>query len=578
MKKEELIKGIEVARGDSKADLLIKNGKILDLGSGKIREEDLAISGKWIAGIGKDYEGEEVVDAKGAYILPGLMDAHIHIESSYLSPEEFARTVVPCGTTTVIADPHEIVNVTGFEGLRYMLDAASKSPLKIEYMMPSCVPATDFETAGAKIQAKDLVEPLKDERILGLAELMNFPGVIFRDPEVIEKIMVTKEANKPIDGHAPGLLGKDLNAYAYAGILGDHECSSLEEMDERLKCGMYVLLRQGSSCHDLERLFPGVNEKNYSRCLFCSDDRQAQTLVEKGHLNEHLQLAVSMGMDPLIAVRMASLNTAEAFGLKDRGGLFPGRSADFFLAEDLKDFRALAVYIDGKLVAKDGKYLPKVERADASLVKNSFHLKDFSEERLKFHIKSPSVRVIEVMPDGVLTKKGEAKVKTDAKGDIILDESSDLNRLAVVERHKATGNVGLGLIRNYDLKVGAIAVSIAHDSHNIICAGKDTKEMALAIDELCKQKGGVVLVRDGKVINSLPLPIGGLMSDQDANWVAKRLAAVEKDAHEKLGISQKIDPVMTLTFMSLPVIPELKLTDLGLFDVINFLPVSLEIE
>lgn len=578
MTKEELLRLIETAGGKRKADIVIKNGKIVDLGAGKIRQEDLAICGRRIAGIGPDYEGEKVLDAEGAYILPGLMDAHIHIESSYLSPEAFAQAVVPWGTTTVIADPHEIVNVAGLAGLRYMQEAASKTPLKIEYMVPSCVPSTAFETTGASLFAKDLAGPLMEKGIAGLAELMNFPGVLNGDPDILDKIMAAKSAGKPIDGHAPGLLGKGLCAYASAGILADHESSTLEEMDQRLKCGMRVLIRQGSSCHDLENLLPGVNAKNYSRCLFCSDDRQAQTLREKGHLNEHLKLAVSMGLDPLMAVSMASLNTAEAFGLGDRGALFPGRAADFILVEDLKDFLPRQVFIDGRLVAKDGKYLPDLVRADASQVKNSFHLKNFSEERLKFHLKKDQVKVIEVLPGGVLTKKSKARLALDEAGDVLLGIDQDLCRLAVVERHKGTGNVGLGLIGAYGLRKGAIAVSIAHDSHNIICCGKDPREMAMAIEELARQEGGIVLVLDGQVLSRLPLPIGGLMSDQDADFVAARLADLEKAAHEKLGVSPAIDPVMTLSFMSLAVIPELKLTDLGLFDVSQFRLVPLEDE
>lgn len=578
MTKEELTQLILTARGGRKADLVIKNGKILDLGSGAIREEDLAVCGRRIAGIGPDYEGEKVLDAKGAYILPGLMDAHIHIESSYLSPEAFAQAVVPWGTTTVIADPHEIVNVAGLKGLKYMQEAAAKTPLKIEYLIPSCVPSTAYETAGAKLSAKDLAGPLKEDELLGLAELMNFPGVLYSDPDVMEKIMAAKSAHKLIDGHAPGLLGKDLNAYASAGILADHECSSLEEMDQRLKCGMRVMIRQGSSCHDLEKLLPGVNEKNYHRCLFCSDDRQARTLREKGHLNEHLRLAVSMGLDPLMAVAMASLNTAEAFGLNDRGGLFPGRAADFVLVRDLKSFLPLEVYIDGKLVAKEGVYLPKVERADAKSVSNSFHLQDFSADRLKFHLKTGRVKAIQVLPGGVLTKKSLIELPLDERGDAILSGEPEVSRLAVIERHQGTGNIGLGFLEKYGLKRGAIAISIAHDSHNIICCGKDPEEMAMAVLELAGQEGGIVLVLDGKVLARLPLPIGGLMSDQDADFVSTRLADLQKAAHEKLGVSSAIDPVMTLSFMSLAVIPELKLTDFGLFDVNRFELVPVEEE
>ena len=578
MTQDSLAQLIEVAAGRQPADLVIKNCQLVDVGLGKVYSSDIAISQGLIVGIGSDYEGKESLDAQGLFALPGLIDAHIHIESSYLSPEEFARLVVPRGTTSVIADPHEIVNVAGLEGLRYMQEAAAQTPLKIEYMVPSCVPATGFENAGANLKASDLEAPLADPQNLGLAELMNAPGVVYTDPEVLAKVLMAKKYDKPIDGHSPGLKGKDLSAYAAAGVMTDHECSSLEEMQDRLARGMYVLLRQGSSCHDLARLLPGVTPYNASRCLLCSDDRHASTMLEIGHLNEHLQMCVAYGLHPITAVQMASLNTAQAYNLRDRGGLFPGRAADLVLVRDLQAFEAQYVYINGQLVARDGVYLPPVQKADASAVRASFHVRDFSADRLKFQLKSRQLRVFQVLPGGVVTGSGQACLDLTPEGDVILPPDQDIVRIAVVERHHNTGNVGLGLLGNYGLRCGAIASSIAHDSHNIVVAGRDIHDMALAVEELQKQEGGAITVKDGQVLDRLPLPLGGLMSDQAGEEVARALAQLNARAHSDLGVNPAIDPVMTLSFMSLLVIPELKLSDLGLFDVKEFALVPIELE
>ncbi|HZK41695.1 MAG TPA: amidohydrolase family protein, partial [Clostridia bacterium] len=397
MKREDLKKLIDVAAGREVADLVIKNCRIVDVGSGEIRQGDIAIVQGLIAGTG-DYEGKEVLDARGLYAIPGMIDAHIHIESAFVTPEEISRLLVPFGTTTIIADPHEIANVAGLTGLAYMLDAAEKAALHIEYVVPSCVPATPFENAGAILEAEDLEGPLADERILGLGEFMNFPGIIHADPAVLDKIMAAKKANKLIDGHSPGISGKELCAYASAGILADHECSTREEMQERLANGMYILMRQGSACHNLEDLLPVVTERNARRCLLCSDDRQPKTILEEGHLDDHLRKCVKHGIHPVTAVQMASLNAAEAFGLKDRGGLFPGRRADIALVNNLGEFKAKHVFIDGVEVARDGRYLPQVERADISSVRSSVHVKDFSIDKLKLNLKSPKVHVIDILP------------------------------------------------------------------------------------------------------------------------------------------------------------------------------------
>lgn len=566
---------IDVAAGREPADLVIKNCRLVDVGLGEVREADIAFVDGLIAGTGS-YEGKETLDAQGLYALPGLIDAHIHIESAFVTPEEISRLLVPFGTTTIIADPHEIANVAGIQGINYMLEAASQAALHIEYVVPSCVPATPFENAGAVLEAKDLEGPLADDRILGLGEFMNFPGIIYADPAVLDKLVASKRHKKLIDGHSPGITGKDLCAYASAGILADHECSTREEMHERLQNGFYILMRQGSACHNLEDLLPLVTARNARRCLLCSDDRQPKTILEEGHLDDHLRRCVQFGIDPVTAVQMATLNAAEAFGLKDRGGIFPGRRADVTLVNNLTGFQARYVFIDGKLTAQDGVYLPPVKRADISAVRSSVHVKDFSIDRLRLNLKKDRVHVIDILPGGVVTGKGVTQVKRDAAGDFIYDPAQDVVKLAVIERHRQTGNVAVALLRGYGIKRGAVALTIAHDSHNIITAGVSDQDMAFAVEELISQEGGVVLVRDGQVLARLPLPVGGIMSDQSGEWVNDKLIELHETALAELGVSPQVEPIMTLCFMALPVIPHLKLTDMGLFDVSRFDFIPLE--
>lgn len=566
---------IDVAAGREPADLVIKNCRLVDVGLGEVREADIAFVDGLIAGTGS-YEGKETLDAQGLYALPGLIDAHIHIESAFVTPEEISRLLVPFGTTTIIADPHEIANVAGIQGINYMLEAAGLAALHIEYVVPSCVPATPFENAGAVLEAKDLEGPLADDRILGLGEFMNFPGIIYADPAVLDKLVASKRHKKLIDGHSPGITGKDLCAYASAGILADHECSTREEMHERLQNGFYILMRQGSACHNLEDLLPLVTARNARRCLLCSDDRQPKTILEEGHLDDHLRRCVQFGIDPVTAVQMATLNAAEAFGLKDRGGIFPGRRADVTLVNNLADFKARYVFIDGKLTAQDGVYLPPVKRADISAVRSSVHVKDFSIDRLRLNLKKDRVHVIDILPGGVVTGKGVTQVKRDAAGDFIYDPAQDVVKLAVIERHRQTGNVAVALLRGYGIKRGAVALTIAHDSHNIITAGVSDQDMAFAVEELISQEGGVVLVRDGQVLARLPLPVGGIMSDQSGEWVNDKLIELHETALAELGVSPQVEPIMTLCFMALPVIPHLKLTDMGLFDVSRFDFIPLE--
>lgn len=573
--REGLAHLIDVAAGRVPADTVIRNCGIVDVCSGEIIEGDLAICDGKIAGIGS-YDGKEIVDGQGMFAAPGFIDSHIHIESSYVTPEEISRLLVPHGGTTIIADPHEIVNVCGLRGLDYMLDAAKNTALDIQYMLPSCVPATPFEHAGAVIDAQAMEEPVKRREILGLGEFMNFPGILGADGPTLDKIVLAQEQGKVIDGHAPAVNGKDLNAYCCTGILADHECATVEEMHDRIRNGMYVMLREGSACHNLRTMLKGVTPGNASRCVLCSDDRQPRTMLHEGHLDNHLRICVEEGLDPIIAIRMATINAAECFRLHDRGMLAPGKRADIVLLEDLKDFRVRKVWTAGQLTAVDGKYLPEVTHVDASAVKGSVVLKDFSAEKLRMHLKSSHVNVIGILPGGVVTEKQTAHIQLDEAGDFVRDPETDLVKVAVVERHQSTGNVALGFLRGYGIKFGAVALSIAHDSHNIIVVGVSDEEMACAVEALQKQEGGIVLVKDGQVIESMPMPIAGLMSDQSGEWVDQKLTAIHEKAYRELGVNPDVEPVMTLCFMSLAVIPEVKLTDMGLFDVTKFSFIPLE--
>lgn len=577
MTKQELKKLIDVAAGRIPADTVIKNCRVVDVYSGTVTQGDIALCDGRIAGVGA-YEGTEVVDAEGRYAAPGFIDSHIHIESSYVMPEEISRLLVPHGAATIIADPHEIVNVCGIRGLDYMMEAAEDAALDIKYMLPSCVPATPFENAGAVIDAEQMCEPITRENILGLGEFMNYVGVIGADDAVLDKLLVAINSGKLIDGHAPTVMGNDLNAYCAPGIRGDHECATVEEMQARIARGMYVLLRQGSACHNLRPLLKGVTPENSRRCLLCSDDRQPKTIFSEGHIDNHLRICVEEGLDPISAIRMATLNAAECWHLNDRGAIAPGLRADIVLLDDLKDFRVRKVWLAGKLCAEDGGYLPEVHRHDISAVKGSVHLKDFSVERLRLPLKSDYAHVIQLVPGGVVSENRIARISRDENGEFRRDPAVDIVKVAVVERHKCTGNVAVALLGGYGIQHGAVALSVAHDSHNIITVGVSDEEMACAVEALAEQEGGIVLVRDGKVIERMPMPVAGLMSDQSGQWVDEKLTAIHEAAFRELGIAGDVEPVMTLCFMSLPVIPELKLTDMGLFDVTKFCFTPVEAE
>ena len=575
MDKNQLKKLIETAAGRIPADLVIKNCRAVNVFSGTITEGDIAVCGGLIAGVGK-YSGLTETDAEGRYASPGFIDSHIHIESSYVSPEEIGRMLVPHGGTTIIADPHEIVNVCGIRGLDYMIEAARHTKLDIKYMLPSCVPATPYETSGAVIEAADMEAPIARPEILGMGEFMNYPGILACDDAALDKILLGHRAGKPIDGHVCGLYGKALSAYAAAGIRADHESDSAFEAEGRLERGLYVMLREGSACHNLRENLKAVTPENSRRFVLCSDDRQPKTMLTLGHLDNHLRICVEEGIDPVTAIRMATLNASECFGLRDRGAIAPGYRADIVLLDDLRDFRVTKVWIAGELCADNGVYLPPVQKSSIDPVRGSVVLRDLSEEKLRMHLSSGHVNVIRVLPGGVVTERSEAVVRLTDDGDFIRDPDKDLVKIAVIERHIGTGNVSTALLEGYGLKEGAIAVSVAHDSHNIIAVGADNAEIYTAIKQLEAQEGGIVLVHRGRVLDCMPMPIAGLMSDQSGEWVRDRLESIHEKAHRVLGVAPDVEPVMTLTFMSLAVIPELKLTDQGLFDVTNFRFIPLE--
>ena len=569
MDREKLVNLINVASGKEEPDYIIRNAKIIDVYNCKIIEEDIAIKDGLIAGIGK-YKAKNIVDAGGKYVSPGFIDGHVHIESSCTSPEEFGKITIPHGTTTIIADPHEIANVCGLDGVRYMINASKRVALDIKMMLPSCVPATPFENAGAIIDAEKMLEIIAEEDILGLGEFMNYPGVVNAEEGVVDKLMLARKYNKLVDGHSPALLGNGLNAYTAALIRADHECATVEEMQERLSRGMYVILRQGSACHNLRPLLKGLTNENKRRCLFCTDDCQAKTVLSVGHIDNSIRITKSEGFDPFTCIQMASLNAAECFGLFDRGAIAPGKRADLVFLEDLESFNVTDVYISGELVAQNGKYLKAIEKYDPSITYPTMGVKEFSKAKLELKIKSDKAHVIGIVPGGVVTEKLVCEITKDQDDNFIFDEKRDIAKIAVIERHHNTGNVGVGLIKGYGIKTGAVALSIAHDSHNIIAVGVSDEEIEVAVNKLVEQRGGIVVIKDKEVLSYMKMPIAGLMSDQSGEFVSQRIEEIHEIAHNELGVSREIEAVMTLCFMALPVIPELKLTDMGLFDVTQF--------
>ncbi len=562
---EKIKEMILAARGDLVPDLVLKNARIVNVFTNDIERGDVAVKDGYIVGIG-EYEGKEEIDIGGKVICPGLIDGHIHIESSMISPSEFAKAVAPHGTAAVIADPHEIANVAGTDGIRFMIEASAGLPVDIFFMLPSCVPATPLDESGAELSAAELEPFYKEDQVAGLAELMNSYGTVRADEEIIRKIQGANSCGKRIDGHAPFLTGKDLNAYITSGVGSDHECSSFEEALEKLKRGQYIMIREGTAARNLEALLPLFDDKYCDRCMLVTDDKHGNDLIDNGHIDYIIRKAVKAGKNPLNAIKMATLNTAAYFGLKNRGAIAPGYIADIIVLSDLDDFTVEKVFKNGCLTVDGGKLVreikaPAVDKEKYSRVYKSFNLREIKPSDFEIRDEGTRKRVIKVIPGQILTE--ELIVESSSKE---AETDKDIIKLAVIERHKDSGHTGVGFVTGYGLKKGAIASSVAHDSHNLIVAGCSDSDMALAANTVRENGGGLAVVCDGEVLSSLPLPIGGLMCDMDAHEVEDILSVMKEQARQ-LGVNEGIDPFMTLAFTALPVIPKLRLLTQGVVDV-----------
>jgi len=554
---------IAAARGEIEVDLLLAGGDVANVLSGEVYRTDVAIHNGRIAGF-DCCSAFQVLDVSGKILAPGFIDGHVHIESAMVTVPEFARAVVPRGTTTVIADPHEIANVWGEAGIRYMLKSSRDLPLNVFVMLPSCVPATNLESAGAALDADALAGLIEEERVLGLAEVMNYPGVIFRDSEMMKKLALA--GGRPVDGHAPGLSGRDLSAYICAGIRSDHECTSIDEAREKLRSGMCIMLREGSAAKNLLDLLPLVTPLNARQFLFVSDDRHPADILSEGHIDFMVKTSIEQGLDPIIALQIASLNAAQYFGLSDLGAIAPGYRADIVVLDELAHPRVVRVIKDGKVVAEDGDLIFRLV-APVKAGHKSMQIGPIGPRSFEIRAEGGPARVIGVVPHQIITRSLQLLPKIQ-EGKVVSDTDRDILKIAVVERHKATGNVGLGLVQGFGLQRGAIATSVAHDSHNIVVVGAADEEMHAAVLAVKQMGGGLVAVAGGKVLASLPLPVAGLLSEGYMRDVAEGIAECIDAAH-MLGC-RLVDPFMTLSFLCLPVIPELKLTDKGLVDVGKF--------
>ena len=560
---------LSVARGEAPAELLFRNAQLVNVFSGEIYPADVAVDDGRVVGIG-EYAAREVVDLDGAYLAPGLIDGHFHVESTMVTVPEFARAVVPHGTSAMVIDPHEFTNVLGKEGIRYVLDASKGVPIDFFVMLPSCIPATHLETSGARLHAADLAEMINDERIAGVAELMNYPGVFLGFASELEKISAGK--GKPIDGHAPGLRGRNLNAYALAGVRSDHESTELEEAREKLRLGMHLLVREGSTERNLEHVIPLVTPQNASNCSFATDDKLPGDLLSEGHIDHSIRKAISLGLPAVTAIQMGSINTARHYRLRNHGAIAPRYWADFVVLDDLERFVVRRVYKKGKLVAEDGEYRgPDV--AVAKQPRNTMNIRFSGADDISVRADgAKNIKVIEIVPEQIVTNAITVPAKID-NGAVVSDAARDVLKLVVVERHNATGNVGVGFVRGFQLQRGALGSTVAHDAHNVVVVGVDDSDIVAAIAALRKMGGGQVAIEAGREIAALPLPIAGLVSARPLPEVVEQIEAL-KAAAGRLGCSLPA-PFMSLSFLSLSPIPALKLTDQGLVDAVRMKLTSL---
>lgn len=551
---------IAVAAGREKADLVLKNAKYLNVFSNEFLCGDIAVANGLIAGVGK-YDGKTEIDVSGKLVLPGFIDAHIHLESSMVTPAEFAKAVVAHGTTTVITDPHEITNVMGIDGVEYMIQASQNLPIDVHFMMPSCVPATEIDESGAELDCKDIDLYLDNKKVLGLAEMMNYVGVINGDKNVLSKIVTSQAHHKKIDGHAPELSGNDLNAYIAAGVYSDHECSTFENALEKLRKGQFIMIREGTAAHNLKALMPLLTQQYYSRCMFATDDKHPSDLLYGGHIDYIVKQALKNGADPIVALKTATHHAARYFLLNNKGAIASGYLADIVVVDNLEDFNVETVFKCGKLVF-DGEVkdfsAPTVDEKLAEKCFDTFHLDSVTPSSFKVDGK---LGLIGLVGGELLTRNLGTADKIDVENDIL--------KIACIERHKGTNHIGVGYVKGYSLKSGAVATSVAHDSHNIITVGCNDDDIAVAVNAIKDSKGGIAVVENGKIKALLELPIVGLMSDEPLTTVNEKLENAKLSAYE-LGADKSIDPFMTLSFLSLPVIPSLRITTKGVFDAENW--------
>ena len=551
---------IAVAAGREKADLVLKNAKYLNVFSNEFLCGDIAVANGLIAGVGK-YDGKTEIDVSGKLVLPGFIDAHIHLESSMVTPAEFAKAVVAHGTPTVITDPHEITNVMGIDGVEYMIQASQNLPIDVHFMMPSCVPATEIDESGAELDCKDIDLYLDNKKVLGLAEMMNYVGVINGDKNVLSKIVTSQAHHKKIDGHAPELSGNDLNAYIAAGVYSDHECSTFENALEKLRKGQFIMIREGTAAHNLKALMPLLTQQYYSRCMFATDDKHPSDLLYGGHIDYIVKQALKNGADPIVALKTATHHAARYFLLNNKGAIASGYLADIVVVDNLEDFNVETVFKCGKLVF-DGEVkdfsAPTVDEKLAEKCFDTFHLDSVTPSSFKVDGK---LGLIGLVGGELLTRNLGTADKIDVENDIL--------KIACIERHKGTNHIGVGYVKGYSLKSGAVATSVAHDSHNIITVGCNDDDIAVAVNAIKDSKGGIAVVENGKIKALLELPIAGLMSDEPLTTVNEKLENAKLSAYE-LGADKSIDPFMTLSFLSLPVIPSLRITTKGVFDAENW--------
>ncbi|MED3692249.1 adenine deaminase [Peribacillus butanolivorans] len=576
MEKSLLQRRIDVASGRKPADCVIKNGRIIDVFNGDTYTGDIAIVDGFFAGIGS-YEGKSEIDAAGKYVSPTFIDGHVHIESSMVRPSELAKILLLHGVTCIVADPHEIANVSGTKGIQYMIEQSNDLPFNFYFMLPSCVPATEFEHSGAVLNSDDLTPFYQNPRVLGLAEVMNFPAVSNTEEDMLQKLNAAIKHGKNIDGHAAGLTEQQLNVYMSAGIKTDHECTTAKEAKERLRKGMYLMIREGTVAKDLINLVPAINERNSRRCLFVTDDRHLDDIVSEGSIDHNVRLSIENGIPPLTAIQMATINAAECFGLKEHGAIAPGYRADFLLFDDLVSLQIHSVFKDGNLIVQNNQLINFPENKECIMendLKHSVNLHNITEKDLSIQLKNKLANIIEITPNSLITKHLIEPVYLN-NGLFQFSERNDHIKLAVIERHHMTKQIGLGIVKGLGLQSGAIATTVAHDSHNLIIAGTNDQDMLIAAKEIKKMQGGLVVIQDGRTLASLPLPISGLMSTGTYNEVVDSLKRID-EALLTLGANRHFNPFLTLAFLALPVIPEIKLTDQGLFSVSSFMHISID--